>query len=179
MEKIVESLTIKNILNLSINEYSENSSLSYVNGPKMTYKVLDKKVKEAVLLLQQFGVSKGDKIAILSRNMPNWGVVYLAITSMGAIAVPLLPDFHKNEIENIIEHSESKLLFVSELLLPKIKDINFESLLTKINIETFDIFESVIEKDNNISEINDFPVFEDDLASIIYTSGTTGTTKGV
>jgi len=179
MVKVTEEQTIKNILYQSVKKYPENSSLSYVNGPDMTYNELDSKVKDVMLLLQQYGITKGDKVAILSRNMPNWGVIYLAITSMGAVVVPILPDFHVNEIENILNHSESKMLFVSDLLYSKVKDISLKELLIKINIETYDVFETIIERNSKNTEIIDYPVSESDLASIIYTSGTTGTSKGV
>ena len=81
-------------------------------------------------LLASFNIQKGDKVAILSRNMPNWGIAYFAITSIGAIAVPMLPDFHEKEIQNIIEHSEARVLFVSKLMLSKIEKLDNPFIVT-------------------------------------------------
>ena len=113
--------------------------------------------------------------------MPNWGITYFAITTIGAIAVPILPDFSVTEITNIIEHSESKVLFVSENLLTKIEQFKAEPFTTVIRIETFEKISGQVLSEVEISpeSLKSFTVEEDDLASIIYTSGTTGKSKGV
>lgn len=165
--------TLPSLLANSVENYSDNKSLSYVNSEGFTYNQLNKEVEKTKMLLQSQGIQHGDKVAILSRNMPNWGISYFAITSLGAVAVPLLPDFHENEIENILEHSEAKSIFISNLMLPKIKAIK-SKLESIIIIDDLKLHQT----NNNLIE-GDYEVKEDDLASIIYTSGTTGKSKGV
>jgi long-chain acyl-CoA synthetase len=169
--------TLPSLLENSFGLYSDNKALSYVNQEPNTYKNLQVEISNTIALLKAQNINKGDKVAILSRNMPNWGIAFFAITSIGAIAVPLLPDFHENEIKNIIEHSETKSIFISKLMYPKIE--NFTSLLDSIIIvDEFEILKpsssSTGATNQELSEIQ-----EDDLASIIYTSGTTGKSKGV
>lgn len=165
--------TLPSLLANSVENYSDNKSLSYVNSEGFTYNQLNKEVEKTKMLLQSQGIQHGDKVAILSRNMPNWGISYFAITSLGAVAVPLLPDFHENEIENILEHSEAKSIFISNLMLPKIEAIK-SKLESIIIIDDLKLHQT----NNNLIE-GDYEVKEDDLASIIYTSGTTGKSKGV
>ncbi|MSA66676.1 AMP-binding protein, partial [Odoribacter splanchnicus] len=136
------------------------------------------------------GIRKGDKIAILSANMPNWGITQFAIARIGAIAVPVLPGFSSIEIQNILEHSESKIIFVSKLLYKLVADIKTSYLEQKILMNTFARIpedypvEAIDKLENNIGLDNLTPlpaiqVEEEDTASIIYTSGTTGFSKGV
>lgn len=167
--------TLPGLLENSFALYSENNALSYVNQEPKTYKNLQVEINKTITLLKEQNIGKGDKVAILSRNMPNWGITYFAITSLGAIVVPLLPDFHDNEIENILEHSEAKSIFISKLMYSKIN--GFKDKLDSI-IYTDD-FEIVKESTNNSKGNDDYVVQEEDIASIIYTSGTTGKSKGV
>jgi long-chain acyl-CoA synthetase len=167
--------TLPVLLENSFDLYSENNALSYVNQEPNTYKSLQVEINKTITLLKEQNIGKGDKVAILSRNMPNWGVTYFAITSLGAIVVPLLPDFHDNEIKNILEHSEAKSIFISKLMYSKIN--GFKDKLDSI-IYT-DNFEIVKESTNNSKGNDDYVVQEQDIASIIYTSGTTGKSKGV
>lgn len=168
--------TLPGLLENSFALYSENKALSYVNQEPYTYKSLQVEINKTITLLKEQNIGKGDKIAILSRNMPNWGITYFAITSIGGVVVPLLPDFHENEIKNIIEHSETKSIFISKLMYPKIE--NYKSLFDSIIIiDDFEISKST--EANKIINDDKYIVQEDDLASIIYTSGTTGKSKGV
>ena len=162
--------------------FGDRPAMALVGEEPITYHELDKKVRSLMAFLQNLGFQPGEKSAILSTNMPNWGIAYYAITCMGGIVVPLLPDFHQDEIENIINHSETKLMFVSEGLLSRLNGLETSGLQTKIRIEDFSV----------IGAKNGFPVFnameipaaiyeveENDLAALIYTSGTTGKSKGV
>ena len=81
-----------------------------------------------IAFLEKIGICPGDKVAILSTNMPNWGVVFFSITFMGAVAVPVLPDFSNKEVGNVLEHSGAKAIFVSTSLLPGLKDLNLKIL---------------------------------------------------
>ena len=173
--------TIPSILENSFSKYAKHQSLVFVGEEHRDYNQLKREIKDVVNQLIAFGISKGDKVAILSSNMPNWGIVFFAITTMGAVAVPILPDFSVNEISNILLHSESKAIFVSEGLYPKIREITNSNLSLIISIESF----SLISGSRDLEKLNmenirlSFDVQEDDLASIIYTSETTGKSKVV
>lgn len=176
----LSKLTIPNLLLESAGNFPNRSALTFVDEPPLTYSQLQMDVLSLMALLEKENVLKGDRVALLSTNMPNWGVTYFAIASMGAIVVPILPDFSADEIKNVLEHSEAKVMFVSENLKNK---FNFEdsNLHTVIFTNDFSVIHS---KGEHKFEINTKPktkysVEEDDLLSIIYTSGTTGKPKGV
>ncbi len=174
----LENQTLPSLLENSVKLYGKNIALSYVNAESVTYNELQTEVEKIKKILFSQGIKKGDKVAILSRNMPNWGIAFFAISSIGAVVVPMLPDFHENEIQNIIEHSETKTIFVSKLMYSKIEKKSENLLKTIIYSDDF-----TIKKGNTITEsdemISKTIVEESDLASIIYTSGTTGKSKGV
>jgi long-chain acyl-CoA synthetase len=133
-------------------------------------------------MLEKLDVRPGDKVAILSNNMPNWSSAYFSITFMGAVAVPLLPDFSPVEIANVLSHSEAKGIFVSSLLLAKIEGFRAPEFAFAVNIENYSV---IFSEDSSCTfnpeaiPLRNYDVKEDDLASIIYTSGTTGRSKGV
>ena len=130
--------------------------------------------------LEKLGIKQGDKVGILSVSIPHWDVSYYAITFMGAVVVPLLPDFHASEINNILDHSEAKAIFISDGLRSKIT--NSDRTIVQIRIEDFTRIgssETTISFKPDASPIQPYKVTEDDLAAIIYTSGTTGKSKGV
>ena len=194
-----EQKTFKNVLQNSILQYGSNIALSMVNGEPITYRQFGEKVDIISKILQKRGIVKGDKVAILSENKPQWGIAYFAITTLGAIAVPILPEFHANEIRHIIRHSEAKAIFISQDQYNKLEDVELESLRTIFHIDDF----SIIPPNTTIDKLKDlikegevefaklresalkllYPaqssLKEDDVASIIYTSGTTGHSKGV
>jgi len=147
----------------------------------ITYDQLKEKTCSVMRLLEDLGVRAGDKVAILSSSMPNWGVAYLAITSMGAVAVPILPDFTPGEIANVLNHSGAKALFLSGNLVHKVADFSADTLETVIAIDDFTISSgsgSARYMEGSVPSA-EYPVAEEDLAVIIYTSGTTGKSKGV
>ncbi|MDR1747536.1 MAG: AMP-binding protein, partial [Spirochaetaceae bacterium] len=165
----------------SVTLFSDMKALSMVNGEPVTYAQAEQRVTDFSILLRRFGVSKGDKVAILSTNMPNWGVSFFSIVNGGAIAVPLLPDFSRNEIEAILKHSGVSGMIVSAKLYEKIRDLPEELLPFIIKIEDFSTLRSPLRGNHAGKEPDGVPieVSEEDTASIIYTSGTTGRPKGV
>ncbi len=175
----LEVLTIPAMLQASYRDFANSQSLIFVGEENMTYKQLECEVKKAAFQLQSIEVKKGDKVAILSVNMPQWGIAFFATTVLGAVVVPILPDFHPNEIRNIILHADVSVVYVSETLRLKLEPI---SELTVIHIENFQIVSDktqVVFDDMN-EQLFEYPkVEEKDLCSIIYTSGTTGKSKGV
>lgn len=138
-------------------------------------------------------------MAILGQNMPNWGIAYLAIASLGAVVVPILTDFHVNEILNIVRHSEAKMIFVSGAQYDKIGYADLDPRIILVALDNFEPLELKAPKDliggliyeplKQLQKLSnralravgliDAKVHENDLASIIYTSGTTGLSKGV
>src|SRR5690554_2977638 len=118
---MIKNYTIPAFLQESINKFADNTSLVFAGEENYTFRQLGDDVMHVAALLKKLGIKKYDKVAILSGNMPNWGVAFFAIEWVGATAVPILPDFHPNEIQSILEHSESKVLFVSE---PLYKNLN-------------------------------------------------------
>ncbi|HPE76844.1 MAG TPA: AMP-binding protein [Draconibacterium sp.] len=182
-------LTISALFNESVKNYSNKKSLVFVGEENYTYQQLGNDAKLVATLLSDLGVAKGDKVAILSTNMPNWGVAFFAISIVGAVAVPILPDFHDNEIKTIIEHSEAKVIFVSSGLFGSLTSESQQLLDQIILIENFALVPKNAKTQNPetlksslpsaINESVQAEVEEEDLASIIYTSGTTGNSKGV
>ena len=172
----LEVLTIPAMLQASYEDYANHQSLIFAGEENLTYKQLESEVKKVARQLHSYGISKGDKVAILSLNMPQWGTAFFAIATLGAVAVPVLPDFHSNEIKNILLHADVSLVFVSETLRSKLEPTTG---LTVVYIEDFQLSSGV--GNSEIEEQSfDFPkVEENDLCSIIYTSGTTGKSKGV
>ena len=177
----VERLTFPALFAETLSKHGDRPAMALVGEEPMTYTQLDHKIKAVSAWLEKLGIKQGDKVAILSASIPNWGVSYYAITFMGAIVVPLLPDFHASEIRNILDHSEAKAIFVSDGLMSKINDITLEKLPLRIRIEDFTLNAN---KDQNTVFDHEarpiqYNVEEDDIAAIIYTSGTTGKSKGV
>lgn len=173
----LEVLTIPAMLQASFNDFADYQSLVFVGEETLTYKQLEIKVKQVAIQLQSIGLKKGDKVAILSLNMPQWGIAFFATSAIGAVAVPILPDFHPNEVKNILDHADVSAIFVSETLRSKI-DLNSE--LPVIQIENFKLANTSQTQAETQTEAFEYEdVKENDLCSIIYTSGTTGKSKGV
>ena len=191
--------TIKELIENSINRYPGEPALSFFDAEPVTYGQLGIRIKELSQLMRDHGIRKGDKVAILGENSPNWGISYLSIVTMGAIAVPILPDFQQSDLENILNHSESKLLFTTKKQFEKLRyekcgNITKAIILDDLHVEKagFDtvgfsdyIHEAMKKISTMIHDIGEFTglikaeVLKDDLAAIIYTSGTTGLSKGV
>jgi long-chain acyl-CoA synthetase len=175
----LEVLTIPAMLQSSYKNFADNQSLIFIGEENRTYKQLETEVKKAALQLQSLGVKKGHKVAILSLNMPQWGIAFFATCVLGAIVVPILPDFHPNEIKNIIQHADVSVIYVSETLRSKLDPI---AGITTIYIEEFYVSSDIQQPayTDFDEQLFQYPIVEEkDLCSIIYTSGTTGKSKGV
>jgi len=175
----LEKLTIPAMLQASFRDFAQNQSLIFVGEANRSYNQLEVDVKKAAIQLRNLGVKKGDKIAVFSLNMPQWGIAFFATAILGAVVVPILPDFHPNEVRNIIHHAEVSVVYVSESLRAKLEPVEG---LKIIYIEDFTISSETSHPkwshlDEKLFEYQN--VDENDLLSIIYTSGTTGKSKGV
>ncbi|MBN2091318.1 AMP-binding protein [candidate division KSB1 bacterium] len=194
-----EKLTLRAVLGKSTELFPHRPSLGWVNEKPMTYSELAKQVELVSQFLHQEGIIVGDRVAILSENRPQWGVAYFAITTMGAVAVPILPEFRANEVNHILRHAGVKAIFISKKQLEKLEEEQFDNLNAIISIEEFnkiprpggkDLIKDVMSEGSKefsrfkeaalrLTRFLPSEVQEDDLAAIIYTSGTTGHSKGV
>lgn len=184
----LKQYTFKALLENSVKKFEKEKALSLVNGKPISYRELYEKSLVISNLLKNSGLKKGDKVAIYSSSMPQWGIVYFGIVNAGFIAVPLLPDFSANEIETILEHSETKVVFVAEKMKARLDTIKEDLIEILFKIEDFSLFYGNIDKKqlslNPLSPeerkmLEEIKIQEEDIASIIYTSGTTGRSKGV
>lgn len=177
-----ELLTFPTLFRKTLEKYADHKALSFVDEKPLTYKEVDNHINSLIRLLEDLEIQPGDKVAILGTNMPNWCIAYFAISFMGAVVVPLLPDFLPSEIENILDHSGSKAIFISSTLKKKMENVKSKMLGHRIRLDDFTF--AVSNMSRPIYKLGSKPnkrydVKEEDLAAIIYTSGTTGSSKGV
>jgi long-chain acyl-CoA synthetase len=178
----ISGMTFPAVFSETVRKFGDCSAFSFAGEEAITYKDAEKQIYALVAFLEKNGIEPGDRVAILSHNTPNWPIAYFAITFMGAIVVPVLPDFSVKEVRNVLEHSESKAIFISPSLFQRIESIVPDTLKTIISIDDFTLKSSNIDVpvfSADAKPANKYIVNEDDLASIIYTSGTTGRSKGV
>lgn len=189
---------IQNKLIRSIEESIQNNweHTAFTNYQKdsITFKEVAEKIQWIHLLYKELNIKKGDKIALIGRNLNNWAVTYLATITYGATIVPILPDFNSGDIHHIINHSEASLLFSTENLFNKIDDSKLKKIQGILSLNDFsllctscDKLKKAVEKVKLKSErlnldknqLNYADPKEDDLAVLSYTSGTSGFSKGV
>ncbi|MDE5419913.1 AMP-binding protein [Labilibaculum sp. DW002] len=189
---------IQNKLIRSIEESIQNNweHTAFTNYQKdsITFKGVAEKIQWIHLLYEELNIKKGDKIALIGRNLNNWAVTYLATITYGATIVPILPDFNSGDIHHIINHSEASLLFSTENLFNKIDDSKIKKLKGIISLGDFEILcacneklEKAVKKaDEKASKTTldkDQLDYADpknsDIAVLSYTSGTSGFSKGV
>jgi long-chain acyl-CoA synthetase len=179
--------TIPEILEKSSKRYASRPALGMVGGDSIPYADLEPKTRRIAALIALLGVAKGDRVALLSENRPEWGLAYFGISRSGAVAVPIMTDFTPEQISTILEHSESKLLIVSKRFAVKVPAEGEKRIL--VSLEDFSLIASPaglsardIEPaalDRAADTFVPPPVQADELASILYTSGTMGKSKGV
>lgn len=141
--------------------------------------------------LMGLGISKGDRVAVISNNCPQWNMVDFAVQQIGAILVPIYPTVRRSDYEHIISHAEPKIVFVEgSLLLNKIKDIIdkatvkpkvfvFNPVTGQMTLRGLMVSVKIDKKSQAALQARKDAVAPDDVATIIYTSGTLGTPKGV
>ncbi len=170
--------TLGKLYDYSTRRFAENRLSQVIDtGKEYTYKSFKQSCDNLSKRLTQFGIGASDKVAIFAQNMPEWSIAFFSIVPFGRIAIPILPESSANEVTNILNHSESKVLFVSKKLLPNVSQESLDKLTLVIDIETFE----EIKKDDSKFTCDGkvaMPMPED-IATIIYTSGTTGNAKGV
>lgn len=173
----LQSQTLKSLIENSVVSFPNNPSIAFLNDKPITYSQLGKEIDKVSDLLFSYGLKKGDKVALFSHNMPNWVIAFFAVAAKGLIIVPILPDFSAEEAGNVLEHSESSILFVSDRLYSRVENIETPNLTTIIKLDDFSIIKS--SKDPVKVKKTTINVEEEETGAIIYTSGTTGRLKGV
>lgn len=189
----------------SFNSYIEQSiinnwhldALTDYKGATLQYHDVARKIEKLHILFENSGVIKGDKIAVCGRNSSQWAVAFLAIVTYGAIVVPIQNEFKPEQIHNIVNHSESKMLFVGDVVATEINSKEMPSLEGIVYLPDFSLNLSRSEKltyaREHLNEIfgHKYPKYfrkehikyhvddPEELAMINYTSGTTGFSKGV
>ena len=170
-----------------LNNWDKTSLQDYDNGG-LTFGELAGQIERMHNLFKEHGIKKGDKISLIGKNSANWGTIYIAVVSYGAVIVPLLQEFKPKDIYNLVNHSDSKLLFISEFLCDKIDFNEFEQLRTVYYLDDYNVahdFTSdfiAFNKSYPASAKENFKlehIPNSELAAILYTSGTAGQPKGV
>ena len=176
-EKYVD--TLAKLYEYATTVYSKKQYTQWYDTKKggYTFASLKEKCDSLSKVLTQYGIGAGDKVAILSQSMPNWSVAFFSLAPYGRIVIPILPDSSTNEVTNIINHSETKAIFVSQKLSGKVSEEVKDKMVLIIDIDTLEIVKSDDEKFTCDGKTS-VPTPED-IATIIYTSGTTGSAKGV
>ena len=171
---MIKLKTIYELLHTSVEKFSNNIAFTMFGGEDVTYREVMERVEQVQEMLLGAGLKPGDKVALLSSSMPNWGVCYFAVTTAGMVVVPLMPDFTGEELDSLLEHSESKALLVSDKLYTKLSKDSVAKLNIVIRTKNLSIISQTVKEQGSKS----IPQPED-LAAIIYTSGTTSKPKGV
>ncbi|BDE89930.1 AMP-binding protein [Alistipes onderdonkii] len=166
--------TLYELARNSVEKFASKVAFSMFEGDDVTYAEVGRRIEKVQEILTCAGLHAGDKVALLSSNMPNWGVCYFAVTSAGMVAVPILPDFSGEELDMIIAHSEAKALLVSDRLFTKLSKQTIERLNVVVRTKNLGVIAQRVKGEGSMA----IPK-PDDLAVIIYTSGTTSKPKGV
>ena len=179
-----------------LNNWNQNALTDY-KGQTLQFHDVARKIEKLHIAFQNTGIKQGDKIAICGRNSAHWAVAFLATLTYGAVAVPILHEFNAEQIHNIVNHSESRLLFVGDFVAKEIDPAQMPALDGILNLPDFSLMMSRSESLSYTREhlnllfgskypraftkedVNYYQDSPEELALINYTSGTTGFSKGV
>ena len=189
--------SVNKLFEASIKANWDRPAISNYQGATMHYRDLARRIAKLHIMFEECDLKKGEKVAICSRNQANWAVVFLAAMTYGAVPVPLMHEFKPSNIHHLVNHSESKVLFVDEVIWENVVESEMPDLQAIIQVNTFQLLysanERITEARGHLNELfgKKYPMaftsecvvyHEDqaeDLAIINYTSGTSGFSKGV
>ncbi len=190
--------SLNKILEASFKKNWNSPALSDFKGVTLYYRDVARRIEKLHIIFNTCGVEKGDKIAICSRNQANWGVVFLACITYGAVPVPILHEFKPGNVHHIVNHSDSRVLFVGDMVWENLAESEMPDLEAIIQINDFSLLcsrnEHITETREHLNEMfgkkypksfgpEDLNYYQeesgDQLAMINYTSGTSGFSKGV
>ena len=192
----------ENLIKIYENSLRKNWDLEavtdYGTSVTLTYGQLAERIAYLHLLFERVGIQENDRIAVMGKNNSNWVTTYLATVTYGAVIVPILQDFKANDAIHIINHSESKLLFINDKIWENIDVDQVPDLQAVISLNTMDLITTGMPKTQAVDKMTIEEMFAEkypngftkddvqyiersnaELASINYTSGTTGFSKGV
>lgn len=194
MNSIVEvGMTLNYVLDSSCSKYKNYPAIGMAMEKPLSYGEFLERIFALAARLQNEGIVKGDHIAILGENSQNWGIAYLAVVRLGAIAVPILPDLPESDVHHILNEMQVKTLFVTQKQIEKIYELRNELKGPVITLDDYNAEIGVVTVATFSNYLDDAlisfraiadslvfpPVGENDLASILYTSGTSGYSKAV
>lgn len=189
--------SVNKIFEKSIKENWDRPAISNYQGVTLHYRDLARRIAKLHIMFEECGLERGDKVALCSRNQANWVVSFLAAMTYGAVPVPLMHEFKPSNINHLVNHSESKILFVDEVIWEGLSELEMGDLQAIIQVNTFKLLYSANDKITESRErlnelfgkyypseftpdcINYYEDSADELAIINYTSGTSGFSKGV
>lgn len=192
----------ENLIKIYENSFRKNwdfeAVTDYGTSVTLTYGQMAERIACLHLLFERVGIQENDRIAVMGKNNSNWVTTYLATLTYGAVIVPILQDFKANDAIHIINHSESKLLFITDQIWENIDVEQVPDLQAVISLNTMDLITTGLPKTQAVDKMTIEELFaekypngftkddvkyiersNDELASINYTSGTTGFSKGV
>ncbi len=179
-----------------IKKHPDYKAFSDYQGDDFTYREVGKSIYFLHQFFHEVGIKKGDKVAMIGRNMSNWALTYLGVITYGAVVVPILPDFHSNDIHHIVNHSESILLFSTELMFDKIDETQIPHVKGIVSMNGFtpivdphEKLKKALDKAHHKTKASgtefdvnklQFPeIGAEEVMVLSYTSGTSGFSKGV
>lgn len=181
----------------SVIKHWELPAFSDYKGTTHYYKDIARRIEKIHIVLENAGIQKGDKVALIGRNSSNWATIFFGVLTYGAVVVPILHEFKPDNIHNIVNHSDAKFMFVGDVVWENLNEALMPELKGIVMINDFSLIKSRVEGlDYVMDHINElfgkkFPrsfrpenisyhIEEpDELAVLNYTSGTTGFAKGV
>ncbi len=195
---MIENISLNQMFEESFKKNWNNPALSDYKGVTLHYRDVARRIEKMHIIFRVCGVERGDKISICSRNQANWGVAFMACLTYGAVPVPILHEFKPGNVHHIVNHSDSRILFVGKMVWETLSETEMPNLEAIIQLDDFSLLytsrDDVKEAREHLNEEfgkkypkaftpEDLNYYReqspDELAMINYTSGTSGFSKGV